>query len=378
MKRPVSPSLRPPSPDRATPPAKEPKRSSIRHFFAPGRADSPPPRAPPRKPPVEDAVCCVDLFCGAGGWSCGAEQAGHRVVLGVDFDKEILKIHRRNFPDARHCVMKLGKDCEERLVSLIHECVPEGARWCLHGSPPCQTLSTMQNVRGDGERRSVGMDLVTWFLALVMRLKPTYWSLEQCAHPEIMGALRFYKALDPGGVDFGRVDFSYFGVCQRRIRVLAGSPALLTRFLNDDTVRENAPDLSDILSVPDDAFYQRASVGKNPKTEQNVQMPDGSFTNPTIRRDVRSVHTLSWTCTAHHPHVFLRKDFSVIRHQTPRETALIQSFPPAFKFVPSASNTVHQLGMGNALPPLIARKLMEGVSAAKASCSAGPPPSPCA
>eukprot|EP00966_Prymnesium_polylepis_P118726 2744399-Prymnesium_polylepis.1 len=34
----------------------------------------------------ENQLLVVDLFSGCGGFSCGAGQAGHRVVLAVDCD----------------------------------------------------------------------------------------------------------------------------------------------------------------------------------------------------------------------------------------------------------------------------------------------------
>src|SRR5215831_3693709 len=39
----------------------------------------------------------ADLFSGAGGLSLGLTQAGWRVVLGVDHDKEAVETHRHHF-----------------------------------------------------------------------------------------------------------------------------------------------------------------------------------------------------------------------------------------------------------------------------------------
>ena len=39
-----------------------------------------------------------DLFCGAGGFSQGAVQAGHRVVFACDSDPESIATHERNHP----------------------------------------------------------------------------------------------------------------------------------------------------------------------------------------------------------------------------------------------------------------------------------------
>jgi len=43
----------------------------------------------------------VDLFCGIGGFSCGTTMGGHRVVLAVDNNKDLLNCHKKNHPECR-------------------------------------------------------------------------------------------------------------------------------------------------------------------------------------------------------------------------------------------------------------------------------------
>jgi site-specific DNA-cytosine methylase len=43
----------------------------------------------------------VDLFCGLGGFSAGAIEAGAEVILGVDHDSVPLKLWVANVPGAR-------------------------------------------------------------------------------------------------------------------------------------------------------------------------------------------------------------------------------------------------------------------------------------
>ena len=68
-----------------------------------------------------------DLFCGIGGFSLGAENAGHRVVLAVDNDGDLLDSHKRNHPNCSHVCCELP----------IHDIqFPQTGDWHLHGSPP--------------------------------------------------------------------------------------------------------------------------------------------------------------------------------------------------------------------------------------------------
>ena len=42
----------------------------------------------------------LDLFCGAGGFSCGHEAAGFEIVAGADMDRNALRTFAQNFPGA--------------------------------------------------------------------------------------------------------------------------------------------------------------------------------------------------------------------------------------------------------------------------------------
>ena len=309
---------------------------------------------------------CVDLLCGIGGWSCGAQLSGHTIALAVDNNTDALAIHRRNHPRAKHVLLELGDQTEETLRSHILSVIPENASWHLHMSPPCQTVSAMQSMQKQGVKKSIdiGMNLVNWCMKLVFELEPTSWSFEQVSHPELHGLLRFLKYVRPDDIDYARVDFAEYGLSQHRIRILAGSPCIMRRFLNSPHLKAAPSTVARLLpTIPNNAVWQRASVGKTPDPSATVRNSDGSYSNATIRRDVRSIHSISWTCTARHPHAFLTVDYQHIREQTPRETATLQSFPESYTLASSSSGKVckckAQTALGNAFPPLVARKLMD-------------------
>jgi DNA (cytosine-5)-methyltransferase 1 len=83
------------------------------------------------------AVLAADLFAGAGGLSLGLEQAGMRVVIGADHDREALETHRHHFAG-----MALDWDLgEASVVERIAQAMRDNEIDVLAGGPPCQPFS---------------------------------------------------------------------------------------------------------------------------------------------------------------------------------------------------------------------------------------------
>ena len=162
----------------------------------------------------------VDLFCGVGGASRGAVDAGYRVVLAVDSDDEVLAVHRRNHPACEHVCEAL---CSESRLSL-----PRGANWHLHGSPPCTSVSKANQNRDEADRRDA-LETVNWFLNFAMQSGAGSWSMEQVGTPVLIKELNKIKAdaSTRKKFDFEVVNFKNYGVPQNRKRVIAGSPRLV-------------------------------------------------------------------------------------------------------------------------------------------------------
>lgn len=324
------------------------------------------PSLAPRSDRPDGRLRCVDLFCGVGGFSCGAVEAGHKIVLAIDRDPVAVRMHRLNHPDAVHRVMELGDTADDELIDeLIAQVVPAGARWHLHMSPPCQALSGLQNCnigRACHRPLSEGMALVNWSLRTLLRLQPPSWSFEQVACREIQGVLSFLKASFPDYVDYAKVDLTAYGLCQTRTRMLAGHPSLVQPFLSDPSLRAPPPNLSEFLQLPEGAVWQRSSVGKNPDPALTVRNADGSYSNSSnATKFLRSVHAPAWTCASStSAHAYLTADYKTIRSFTPQETALLQTFPELYCLAdPNFTQVQLRRVAGNAYPPMIARKFMQ-------------------
>ena len=57
-------------------------------------------------------VAYIDLFCGMGGFSLGARNAGATCILAVDSWDEAVAVHRGNFPEDRIMRFDLGHDSQ--------------------------------------------------------------------------------------------------------------------------------------------------------------------------------------------------------------------------------------------------------------------------
>lgn len=87
----------------------------------------------------------VDLFCGAGGFTQGLEDAGLECVLGVDFNPYALEAYRKHF---RHECMELDLSIEANQQYVADKIKTSGANMVV-GGPPCQGFSIF------GKRRFV-------------------------------------------------------------------------------------------------------------------------------------------------------------------------------------------------------------------------------
>lgn len=310
-----------------------------------------PPPAAARAPDPPDQLYCIDLFCGCGGFSIGAEQAGHKVVLAIDSDDVALRVHRQNHPKCETVKMCLGAHNEERLMALVEKHRVPGRRIHVHGSPPCQAFSAMRNLT-KGRSAEVGMCLVEWYINFVRRLQPDSWSFEQVCMRPIREFLRANE------VCFEEFDLEVFGVPQTRRRTLAGTPALIHALRDTEALRVS-PSLTpaDVLArtMPRAACYVRASGGKKPPASATVRHEDGTYSNAQARW-ARSVRKCTWTVLCAVKPVWLDRRYRTIRVFKRHEICTLQTLPDTFKCRCDEVDAVRLVG--NVFPPLVVKKLM--------------------
>ena len=184
----------------------------------------------------------IDLFCGTGGFSHGWIQGGGGIAVSVDNWEDALKNHAFNHPDVPVLNLSLGGDIEETSDTLFaylatycaeHGLEPEDLHFHLHGSPPCQAISTASHSRASTD----GYIMVQWFIDLVAHMNPDSWSMEN-----VVPVRKFLDSLSTP-IPYVVVNANDYGVAQKRKRVFAGQGWVLKPTNEGLTVQDVLPDL---------------------------------------------------------------------------------------------------------------------------------------
>lgn len=308
----------------------------------------------------------VDLFCGAGGASCGMADVGVDIVAAVDQNTDALRTHEANLP---------GEHIEHDLSDVDTSVLPEGAQdtdidW-VHGSPPCKGFSTAQGSRDLDDDRN---ELVFSFIKWVEAIEPTVATMENVTgmtniSDEWMDAV--FDAFAEAGYEARsrELNAANYGVPQTRKRVYIMA------------VRDDHP-------KPDDWFPQRThdedgtgdeyqpwltageALDDIAGTEEEIKSMDVSNHVPINHQDstreklgeygLGTTHNSTTECRLHPdrpaftvsvsnatPHVHYQDN--PVRRMTVRECARLQTFPDDFEF--SGTRTAQYNQVGNAVPP---------------------------
>jgi DNA (cytosine-5)-methyltransferase 1 len=109
-------------------------------------------------------IRAFDMFCGAGGSSCGARSSGVEIVGGVDLWHVAADTHQLNFPDANVFRMKAESLSSNRLRNEV------GSVELLLASPECTNHSVAKGNRPRCEKsRATAFEVVRYAKALSPR-----------------------------------------------------------------------------------------------------------------------------------------------------------------------------------------------------------------
>ena len=278
------------------------------------------------------------MFCGLGGFSAGAIDAGATVILGADKDSVPLKLWAANVPGGRATLATLGKDGD------AIELPPPSPSIHVHSSPPCTDLSPARNGSvGSAAAADVegGVQVMRWALDLVLGRGDFSWSLENVSTPTTRAVLVEYANRFPERVGFATFDAADFGAPQTRCRLVAAPPRV-------------------IRSLQEMPSARRAAV-REAFEEHGIEVRASHFKNQTRNRDgtacVRSVMEQAFTVCASHALTWCDREGKTVRVMTAAESAVLMGFPPEWR-LPSGSRNA-QRAVGNAMCTHLSRAIMQ-------------------
>jgi len=330
----------------------------------------------------------IDLFSGCGGLSQGFLDAGFNVVLGIDSWDDAVQTFNKNHSASTGIVANLKNETVKDISAKNNVQNID----VIIGGPPCQGFSIAGKRIVEDERN----ELYKSFIEFVQYYKPSVFLMEN-----VPNILSMEKGIVKDKIihDFKRIGYtvntdvlmaSKYGVPQNRRR------AFFVGFRNGHLFDFPKPDtdilltsedaISDLTkeSIDDGSFYPLPT-----KSEYQIMMRNGSkkifnheITNhkdktieiinmvpdggnykdlPMEFRETRKVNIAwtrlnsqkpSFTIDTGHRHHF---HYKFNRVPTVRESARIQSFKDDFIFFGSKTSQYKQVG--NAVPPILAKKL---------------------
>lgn len=302
------------------------------------------------------APTAVDLFAGAGGWTTGARAAGVRVLMAVNHWRRAVQSHELNHPETRHV-------CQD-LTLFDHSRLPDHD--LLIASPSC-----VGHTRARGRERAHHDDTraTAWCVVDAVEAKrPAQLVVENVPEFrdwELYGVWRMALSALGYLLEEHIVDASQWGVPQERIRLIVtgrrGAPAVQLR-----APGLPAPTANDIIDWHGGAWGP--TTGRAERT--NLCLADGRarfgsrFLVPYFgnTKTARSVHRPIGTITTKDRYAIV--DGERMRMLTVLEAKRAMSFPESYVLTGTIADQKKMLG--NAVPPLLARGIVEQLVAGAA------------
>lgn len=341
----------------------------------------------------------IDLFSGAGGLSLGFQNAGFKILLGIDNEEKALETFKLNHPGSKTLC---GDITQINYESDIRPLLNGKQIDFIIGGPPCQGMSLAGNRELDDPRNKLYLS----YLRILQQIQPKAFVIENVPgllslfHGEIKNSiLRRLQSMNYN-VKFNILKASNYGVPQIRRRVFFvgvrkdfqnefNFPLPLNKVVTTKMALDDLPTLSSVDYLGDDEqnyvttannpyqklmrkhsnkVYNHIAARHTEKTLKIISMvPDGGNYKdlPEPYRNSRHFHT-AWTRfnsnkpaptidTGHRHHFHYKWN----RVPTVRESARIQSFPDDFIFLGNKTQQFRQVG--NAVPPLLAEAVAKSL-----------------
>lgn len=323
----------------------------------------------------------IDLFCGAGGLTRGLTDAGVTVIAGFDTDPHCQHAYETNNPGAKfHC-----RDVASVKGQELKRLWSDGAVRLLAGCAPCQPFSTAAHSKRSENGPDPRYPLLEHFARLVRTCKPDLVTMENV--PSVRSHapfVQFTDALESLGYHVWHQSIACvkLGVPQQRRRlVLMASrfgvvPKLKPIIEGERTVADALNGLRPLAAGerdPEDRIHMARNLTPINLRRLQHSKPGGTWNDWPIelrahchtKKTGNSYQSVYARMRGDEPAPTMTTQFfnfgtgrfghpTQDRTITPREAAILQSFPPDYDFV-APHEPVHftRLGrmIGNAVPP---------------------------
>jgi DNA (cytosine-5)-methyltransferase 1 len=116
---------------------------------------------------IASSPIAIDLFSGAGGLSCGLEQAGYRILYANEYQKQFAETYKLNHPFTEVSTEDIRELDPRKIRKSLGLAV--GELDLIAGGPPCQGFSINAPVRSELDARN---HLFLDFIRFVKEFKP--------------------------------------------------------------------------------------------------------------------------------------------------------------------------------------------------------------
>ena len=349
----------------------------------------------------------VDFFCGAGGITCGLQQAGIKVLAGIDIDKTYKDTYEKNNIYKNYELLineegigpiyineNINKFSNDKLIEIT-EIEINDDNLIFVGCSPCQFWTQLHTTKTKSKHTK---NLLSQFQEFVKHFKPGYVIIENVPGLEKRKKESkldiFLNLLDKlqYNYDHGVLNVSNYGVPQSRKRYI-----LIASRVGEISLPESDSNLAIVRKyIGDKQKFPKLGAGYSDKTKS--QNSTARLSNLNIRRlkktPANGGDRLSWAdedelqipAYNKRPNIF-RNVYGRIFWDKPgptittkflhisngrfahpeenrglsiREGATLQTFPKWYYFYSGTMTSIAK-EIGNAVPPELARRIGESI-----------------